>query len=104
MIIVCVAIRSLVVIIFSLFFSHNCSKIFLLIFKKKLHLVCNGSTYRVVIVDPIFPCGFEVVRGFFLYSKVESEIVNLMGVWMEDFLGLDNRMLIEGMKNVIILH
>ncbi len=35
-IIVCVAIRSLVVIIFSLFFSHNCSKIFLLIFKKKI--------------------------------------------------------------------
>lgn len=100
-VIVCVAIRSIVVIIFSLFYSHNCSKVFLLILKKGLHLVCNGSTCRVVIVDPIFPCGFEVARGFFLYSK---ETVNLMGVWMEGFLALDNRMLVEGMKNVVVLH
>ncbi len=69
-----------------------------------LHLVCNGSICRIVIVDPNFLCGFEVARGFFLYSKAESETMNLMGVWMEDFLALDNRMLVEGMKNVVVLH
>jgi hypothetical protein len=41
---------------------------------------------------------------FFFNSKVESQTMNLLGVWMEDFLALNNRMLVDGMKNVVVLH
>ncbi len=60
-IIVYVVVKLLVVIIFSILFTQL-FKDFAFDFVFGLHLVFNGSIYRVVIADPIFSCDFEVQR------------------------------------------